>query len=383
MKAFKILLAVFFPIACVLVLAPSVVGLISYANAVEEFSFSMLIETFKALFEDLSLAFEVYGFALIICIASVVLGVVLFCAWLTLGIYRKKVLGIVLPIVALLLLVLFNPVGAIINASLKIMKEGLEESYTIYSIFVYCGLAAILFFVAAFIFYIFAMSKKEARVEEEYEFDYSTPLPILTEEVSPDRKPDFVENDVHIERGLNYFMEHSLTKEEVDQLLNSRPRHEVYEEEIHIAREEPVQVEEELPAFLKPGFTPREVHEDYPDLPFFHGVGRCEEEREEEDLPFFHIEREEEPAVFEEVVVDEAPRIVEENRQSDVKLLDKKPLHISCKDGGYIVKQVGHDKPLASFGSEEEAVVFAKRVSKVNGGVAIRLHDQDGKIRSI
>lgn len=383
MKAFKILLAVFFPIACVLVLAPSVVGLISYANAVEEFSFSMLIETFKALFEDLSLAFEVYGFALVICIASVVLGFVLFCAWLTLGIYRKKVLGIVLPSVALLLLVLFNPVGVVINASVKIMKEALEESYTIYSIFVYCGLAAILFFIAAFIFHIFAMGKKEAPVEEEYEFDYSTPLPVLVEEVSPDRKPDFVENDVHIERGLNYFMEHSLTQEEVDQLLNSRPRHEVYEEEIHIAREEPVQVEEELPAFLKPGFTPREVHEDYPDIPFFHGVRRHEEEREE-DLPFFHAEREEEPAVFEEVVVvEEAPRIVEENRQSDVKLSDKKPLHISRKDGGYIVKQVGHDKPLASFGSEEEAVVFAKRVSKVNGGVAIRLHDQDGKIRSI
>lgn len=100
--------------------------------------------------------------------------------------------------------------------------------------------------------------------------------------------------------------------------------------------------------------------EDYVDLPIFEGRGRPVE-------------------IFEEVIGIEEPS----PRVDAPKLANTKPVHISRnKEGKYQLKQVGEDKPLAVFDTEEEAVEYGKALKEVNG-VAVRIHDEEGKISSL
>lgn len=128
-------------------------------------------------------------------------------------------------------------------------------------------------------------------------------------------------------------------------------------------------------------FEPKQEEEPFEDLPFFHGEVRYEKPEpvvEYVDLPFF--KEHEEPVEF----VEEFIEIVKpEQKVNAPKLENKKPVHISKnKEGKYQLKQVGEEKPLAVFNTEAEAVRYAEGLKKVNG-VAVRIHDDEGKIRSL
>lgn len=158
--------------------------------------------------------------------------------------------------------------------------------------------------------------------------------------------------------------------------------------------EEPV---EDLPIF-DPKFVPQKEEVEAPSLseeelgvvaamanfepkkepaePQYFGVS----DEEYVDLPFFR-EHEEEPVEFIEEIIR-----VKDTREEEVdapKLANSKPVHLSKnKEGKYQLKQVGEEKPFAEFDSEEEAIKYAEAVKRVNG-VSVRIHDDEGKIRSL
>lgn len=96
------------------------------------------------------------------------------------------------------------------------------------------------------------------------------------------------------------------------------------------------------------------------------------------DLPMFK-EHEEPVEIIEEFI-----RIEEPEEEVDApKLASSSPVHISKnKEGKYQLKQVGEKKPFAVYETEEEAIKVAEAVKKVNG-VSVRIHDSEGKIRSL
>ena len=177
-------------------------------------------------------------------------------------------------------------------------------------------------------------------------------------------------------------MEEQPVDERIVAFLNSKPV------------EEPV---EDLPIF-DPKFVPQKEEVEAPSLseeelgvvaamanfepkkepaePQYFGVS----DEEYVDLPFFR-EHEEEPVEFIEEIIR-----VKDTREEEVdapKLANSKPVHLSKnKEGKYQLKQVGEEKPFAEFDSEEEAIKFAKGVKRVNG-VSVRIHDDEGKIRSL
>ena len=113
----------------------------------------------------------------------------------------------------------------------------------------------------------------------------------------------------------------------------------------------------------------------------FKPAKRCESDYV--DLPFFRQHEEPVEYVEEIIRVEEPEPVVEEEVVDAPKLASKKPVHVSKNaKGKYQLKQVGEDKPFAQFASEEEAVKFAEAIKKVNG-VAVRVHDDEGKIRSL
>ena len=104
-----------------------------------------------------------------------------------------------------------------------------------------------------------------------------------------------------------------------------------------------------------------------------------EEEVEYVDLPFFR--EHEEPVEFvEEIIRVERPH---EEEVKAPKLANAKPVHVSKnQDGKYQLKQVGANKPLAVYETEAEAIRYAEALKRVNG-VSVRVHDDEGKIRSL
>ena len=96
------------------------------------------------------------------------------------------------------------------------------------------------------------------------------------------------------------------------------------------------------------------------------------------DLPFFR--EHEEPVEY----VEEIIRVEEPEEAVDApKLASAKPVHVSKNQAGkYQLKQVGENRALAVFETEDEAIRYAEALKKVNG-VSVRVHDDEGKIRSL
>ena len=111
-----------------------------------------------------------------------------------------------------------------------------------------------------------------------------------------------------------------------------------------------------------------------PKEPEYFGV----DDEEYVDLPFFR-EHEEPVEIVEEIIRVERPK----EKVDAPKLSSDKPVHVSKnKEGKYQLKQVGEEKAFAQFDTEDEAIRFAEAVKSVNG-VAVRVHDDEGKIRSL
>ncbi len=149
-----------------------------------------------------------------------------------------------------------------------------------------------------------------------------------------------------------------------------------------VEEEEPLSEEELEVVKAMSNYEPSAQHfgckdDEYVDLPFFR-------EHEEVEEPVEYVEeiiRVAEPEEAKKEEVKEKEPVEEEVHAP--KLASSKPVHISKNsEGKYQLKQVGAKKPLAVFDSEDEAVKFALALKKVNG-VALRLHDEEGKIRSL
>lgn len=275
--------------------------------------------------------------------------------------------------------------------------------------------------------------------DPDFEVDYDDLPPCLFEETPKYREPEIIKNKVtHVTRGENHVLKgHYVRDDEIDIILaasNYRYEEEIPEnilalldekhkaeeqgetlpmfdpnfapskddevlytdEELRIiealrnhrlgveeAQEEPVQL-----AIFDPEFVPQaeeapaELSEE--ELRIVDAMSKLESEEDEfVDLPFFR-KHEEEPVEFvEEVIRVEEPEEAPEEEIDAPKLADAKPVHVSKnKEGKFQLKQVGAKKPFAEFDSEEEAIKFAEAVKKVNG-ISVRIHDEEGKIRSL
>ena len=144
--------------------------------------------------------------------------------------------------------------------------------------------------------------------------------------------------------------------------------------------------EVDLPIF-DPNFVPSKEEVESPvlseeELRVVRAMSHLEPKHEEVeyvDLPMFHEHKEEPVEYVEEVIRVEEPEEVVDAP----KLASAKPVHVSKnKEGKYQLKQVGENKPFAVFETEAEALRFAEGVKKVNG-VAVRVHDEEGRITSL
>ena len=181
--------------------------------------------------------------------------------------------------------------------------------------------------------------------------------------------------------------------ESVLEFLNKEPEQPVEEpvdERVlaFLEREEPEEEPVKLPIF-DPSFVPQKEPDEFPEplsneeLRVVRAMSELEPKKEEEveyvDLPFFR--EHEEPVEF----VEEIIRVKEpfEEEVDAPKLANAKPVHLSKnKEGKYQLKQVGEEKAFVEFDTEEEAIKFAEAVKRVNG-VSVRVHDDEGKIRSL
>ena len=286
-----------------------------------------------------------------------------------------------------------------------------------------------------------AKKAAEAKEKEEFEVNYDDLPPVLFEKQSHhiEREPEVIKHKVdHIERGENHVLKgHYVRDDEIDAILAASKYR--YEDEIPEeilawldAKHEAEEQGETLPMF-DPNFVPSheeeaiytddelriiealrncqpkvEVEEEpVPDsvLAFLNSKPQEEDELSEEelevvramsqyngpsskeedeyvDLPFFREHEEQEPVEF----VEEIIRVPEEKVEEEVeapKVSSDKPVHISKnKEGKYQLKQVGEKKPFAVYDSEEEAIKYGQAVKRVYG-VAVRLHDSEGKISSL
>jgi len=175
-----------------------------------------------------------------------------------------------------------------------------------------------------------------------------------------------------------------VAEEEVPEILRKveeEPKEEVYEhlpildkpmpEDVQKA-EEPIEIpdilkteselekegkssKEELPPFMIPGFIKKEEPEEPVELPPFMKEGfvkKAEKTESEKTSPIF----------------------------KKVTGHSSKAYHISRNENGYQVKEAGSSESLGSFDSEESAVNFIRSVTP---DASIRIHDKNGKIRSI
>lgn len=285
-----------------------------------------------------------------------------------------------------------------------------------------------------------AKKAAEAKAKEEFEVNYDDLPPVLFEKQSKhiECEPAVIRHKVdHIQPGENHILKgHYVRDDEIDVILaassyryedeipeeilawldakheaeergetlpmfdpNFVPSHEeeaIYtDDELRIiealsnsqpkaeAEEEPVP--ESVLAFLnsKPqeeAELSEEELEVVRAMSQYNGPSSKEEDVEYVDLPFFR--EHEEPVEY----VEEIIRVPEEKVEEDVeapKVSSDKPVHISKNnEGKYQLKQVGEKKPFAVYDSEEEAIKYGQAVKRVYG-VAVRLHDSEGKISSL
>lgn len=210
-------------------------------------------------------------------------------------------------------------------------------------------------------FVLEALRNYQPKGFEEEELPPSVKAMLQAERRSKEEEP--------VDERIVAFLQSKPVEEQVEDLPIFDPKFVPQKEEV----ETPSLSEEELRvvaamANLEPKKEPAE--------PQYFGVS----DEEYVDLPFFHEHGEEPVEVIEEIIR------VKDSREEEVdapKLASAKPVHISkTKEGKYQLKQVGEEKPFAEFDSEEEAVKYAEAVKRVNG-VSVRIHDDEGKIRSL
>lgn len=442
MKVLRIVLAILLPVAVVAAVAPVVYPLVSPIEGAE-FDFGKIFQSLIEMFQDLPTALQLFGIAFIVMLAAPLVGALLFVLWIVFGIVKRRRIGILFGIIALVVLT-FGALGAFINAMFDVTAKALEVENSGYVIMQYVELGAIVLFIAAFVVHVIIMFKAakarkaakkaaEAKAREGFEVNYDDLPPVLFEKTTrKEREPDVVRHKVeHIERGENHILKgHYVRDDEIDAILAAssyRYEDEIPEEILALldAKHEAEQRGERLPMF-DPNFVPsREQEAIYTDdeLRIFEALRRCEPEVEEVpdcirgflnnsrsglteeeesviramkansrrtsyrgeyvDLPFFRKHEEEEPVEFvEEIVRVEEPEPIEEDVEAP-KVSSDKPVHISRnKEGKFQLKQVGEKKPFAVYDSEEEAIKYGNAVKRVYG-VAVRLHDSEGKISSL
>ena len=209
-------------------------------------------------------------------------------------------------------------------------------------------------------------------------------LPIFDPNFVPTHEEDLLtEEEKFVLEALRAYK----PKEEVEEVpdrvrafLESKPVEEPVEDlPIFDPRFQPVKEEPEVPSLSEEelGVVEAMAHfepKKEPDEPQYFGV----DDEDYVDLPFFR--EHEEPVEF----VEEILRVERPSEEVHApKLANAKPVHVSKnKEGKYQLKQVGEEKAFAEFDSEAEAIRFAETVKKVNG-VAVRIHDDEGKIRSL
>lgn len=461
MKALKITLAILIPVAIIVGILPVVFPFVAPLEGMEEFDFGAFFESFFEIFKDLSSAIEYFKVAIYSMLACIIVGAVLFVAWIVFAIIKRKFIGILWGFVAAIVLT-FTAFGVIINASFSLFAKTLDLESVGYDVMQYLGFAACALFIAAFVVHVLIMFKaakarkaaKKAQEEQSgfdpnYEIDYNDLPPVLFEEHKADVEPElFLERTPHIPVSANRVLKgYYVRDDEIDALLSSgtygaeeeipesileflhsKTRAEERGEYLPIfdpnfvpsSAEEAMYTDEELrviealrnykretnkvepvPESIR-RFLEKEDVSETPDLPIFDPNFVPEVEKEEGlsseeqrvvaamahyqpkveddyiDLPMF--KEHEEPVEY----VEEFVEFVEPEVEVDApKLESKKPVHISkTKEGKYQLKQVGEESPLAVFETEEEAIGYAEALKKANG-VAVRIHDDEGKIRSL
>ena len=277
-----------------------------------------------------------------------------------------------------------------------------------------------------------AKQEKKSGFDPDFQVDYDDLPPVLFEKPRKKEEPEVVLRKVeHIEVGPNHVLKgYYVRDDEIEALLASKrfahedeipesilefldtkrqaeldgktlpmfdPNFVPNSEEDYLTDDERFVVEalrkygkkepqvEEVPdrirAFLES--NPRE--DAVQNLPIFDKdfVPSKEPKSDFVDLPFFRVHEEPVEYVEEIIRVEEPEPEVEEEFVDAPKLASAKPVHVSKNQKGkYQLKQVGANKPFAEFDSEEEAVKYAEAIKKVNG-VAVRVHDEEGKIRSL
>lgn len=428
MKIMKIILAILLPVAVVCGVLPFIYPLVKPLTE-EGINIGDLFKNFFDVFSNFEAMKELVGFPLFIMLGCFGFGALLFVLWLVFSIIKRRFIGILFGFVAALVLEI-AALGVFINMTynIAIATSGLEEN-SLYTVMEYVALGAIVLFIAAFVVHVLIMFKaaklrkeakraKKAQKEGEskafdpnYEIDYDDLPPVLFEKPAKKEKPDAVLRKVdHIEVGPNHVLKgHYVRDDEIDALLIAKgyaSEDEIPESILRFleARYEAEENGEDLPIF-DPNFVPKRDEEPFAeeevpdsirafleskpeedsveDLPIFDKNYVAKKDSDYVDLPFFRVH--EEPVEFvEEIVrVQEPEPEVEEDEIDAPKLPNRKPVHVSKNDQGkYQLKQVGAKKPFAVLDSEEEALRFAEAVKKANG-VAVRVHDEEGKIRSL
>lgn len=446
MKVLRIVLAILIPVAVVAAILPLVYPLVSPLPGVE-FDVGKIFENLGEVFKDFSKAIELFGLAIVIMFVAPLVGALLLVLWIVFGIVKKRPIGILFGFIAVITLTfgaLGVFIDAVFNVA-AIGEEVNNAGYVIMQ-YVEIG-AIVLFIAAFVIHVIImfkaakarkaAKKAAEAKAKEEFEVNYDDLPPVLFEkqESHVEREPDVIKHKVdHIERGENHVLKgHYVRDDEIDAILAASAYR--YEDEIPEeilawldAKHEAEERGETLPMF-DPNFVPSHEESIYTDeeLRIIEALRNCQPKVEEEepvpesvlaflndkpqkdelseeelevvramsqyngprskeedveyvDLPFFR--EHEEPVEF----VEEIIRVPEEKVEEDVeapKVSSDKPVHISKnKEGKYQLKQVGEKKPFAVYDSEEEAIKYGKAVKRVYG-VAVRLHDSEGKISSL
>ena len=211
----------------------------------------------------------------------------------------------------------------------------------------------------------FLHSKHQAEDRGEY-------LPIFDPNFMPSKEEEamFTDEELFVIEALRKYHKEANKEEPVPERVR------------HFLEKQSREDNPDLPMF-DPNFVPeaREEELSREDLSVVKAMSHLKAKDDYIDLPMFR-EHPEEPVEYVEEFVEfiEPEPAVEVNAP---KLANAKPVHVSKnKEGKFQLKQVGEDKALAVFDSEEEAIAYAEALKKVNG-VAVRIHDSEGKIRSL
>jgi len=403
MKVLKILRSIFIPVAIALAVAP-VVYYIVRNNGVD---FNEVIEGMKTIFTNLKEYFDAAMLMVIAMLACAGVGAITFIVWIVCSIIKRKPLHMLLGLLSLVVLVI-GTVGAMMNGSMFLTDS--EEIELIYVICVFAEMAAaLLMFVACIIDTVFmsklrkqekkekkagkpakaeekavevkeepkAKDKKVEEVEEEEDFY----LPFLHEKSKPEEKPRItyeIDSNHVRQSGVNFGLSHVfMTDAEVAAIIAATPSSRVEDDE--------------LPAMFDPDFVSPSAQVEPEEEMSMEDIPPCCRPDfvapEEDRLPMFG---EPKTKVIIKEVIKEVPVEVQVPVETPVYVTPApkkhvkgaKPVHISKVAEGYQVKLVGANKPAGIYDSEEEAIAAARKIVEKTGA-GIRLHDAEGKIRSI